>query len=141
MGFSIRISTWDEVGAAARAVRQAVFVVEQKVPDELEWDGRDDDCVQALAVDDAGNAIGTGRLLADGYIGRIAIVAPSRGQGVGRAIMNTLIEEARRRGFAEIFLSAQTHARKFYEKSGFAVIGSEYMEAGIPHITMKRRLA
>jgi predicted GNAT family N-acyltransferase len=140
MEFSLRIATWKELGDGARAVRQAVFVEEQKVPAHLEWDERDEDCVQLLATDANGNAIGTGRLLADGAIGRIAILGSYRGQGLGRAIMEALITEARRRGFAETYLTAQTQAKMFYEKLGFAVAGEEFLEAGIPHITMKRRL-
>jgi predicted GNAT family N-acyltransferase len=140
MKFSLRIATWKELGAGARAVRQAVFVDEQKVPANLEWDDRDDDCVQLLATDSKGNAIGTGRLLDDGAIGRIAILAPHRGRGLGRAIMEALIAEARRRGFTETYLTAQTQATTFYEKLGFAVAGEEFVEAGIPHVTMKRSL-
>jgi predicted GNAT family N-acyltransferase len=140
MEFSLRIATWKELGTGARAVRQAVFVDEQQVPANLEWDDRDDDCVQLLATDANGSAIGTGRLLADGAIGRIAILAAHRGRGLGRAIMEALITEARRRGLTETYLTAQTQARAFYEKLGFAVAGEEFLEAGIPHITMKRKL-
>jgi predicted GNAT family N-acyltransferase len=139
MDFRLRIATWKDLGAGARAVRQAVFVEEQKVPAHLEWDDHDDDCVQLLATDADGNAIGTGRLLADGAIGRIAILAPHRGQGLGRAIMEALIAEARRRGLTEVYLTAQTQAMAFYEKLGFTLAGGEFLEAGIPHITMKRR--
>jgi len=140
MEFRLRIATWGELGTGARAVRQAVFVDEQKVPPNLEWDDHDEDCVQLLATDTSGNAIGTGRLLADGAIGRIAILEAHRGHGLGRAIMEALMIEARRRGFTETYLTAQTQARAFYEKLGFAVAGEEFLEAGIPHVTMKRRL-
>ena len=85
-------------------------------------------------------AIGTGRLLPDGTIGRLAVVASWRGRGVGKAILDTLVAEAQRRGYPKAMLNAQTQARGFYEKSGFAVVGEEYMEAGIPHITMARNL-
>ena len=141
MTFTVRISAWNEIGAAARSVREAVFIVEQKVPADMEWDNKDSDCVQALATDEAGNAIGTGRLLADGRIGRLAVVTGSRGKGVGRAILKLLIAEARSRGIAEAVLSAQTGAREFYERNGFTAVGGEYLEAGIPHVTMKLRLA
>jgi predicted GNAT family N-acyltransferase len=140
MEFSLRIATWKELGAGARAVRQAVFIDEQKVPANLEWDDRDEDCVQLLATDAKGNAIGTGRLLKDGAIGRIAVLAAHRGCGLGRGIMEALIAEARSLGFAETYLTAQTQAKEFYEKLGFAVTGDEFLEAGIPHITMTRRL-
>jgi predicted GNAT family N-acyltransferase len=140
MSYNLRIATWKELGAGARAVRQAVFIDEQKVPANLEWDDRDEDCVQLLATDANGNAIGTGRLLADGAIGRIAILAAHRGHGLGRAIMEALLAEARRSGFTETYLTAQTQAKAFYEKLGFAVAGEEFLEAGIPHVSMKRRL-
>jgi predicted GNAT family N-acyltransferase len=140
MDFRLQIASWKELGDGARAVRQSVFIDEQKVPAPLEWDFHDENCVQLLATDGNGKPIGTGRLLADGAIGRIAILPTHRGQGLGRAIMQALIAEARRRGFAETYLTAQTQAKVFYEKLGFIVAGDEYIEAGIPHITMKRRL-
>lgn len=137
MRFSLRLGSWEEIGESARAIREAVFIVEQKVPPEMEWDDFDAISLQALATDEAGNAIGTGRLLPDGRIGRLAILSASRGQGVGEAILKTLIAEAKRRGLPGAILSAQTQAREFYEKNGFVAVGEEYMDAGIPHITMK----
>lgn len=124
-------------------MRQAVFVVEQNIPAELEWDVTDPQCVHALATDGQGNAIGTGRLFTDGQmgrVGRIAVLAAWRSRGVGRAIVDALVEEARRRGYATAVLNAQTYAIGFYAKSGFAVAGDEYVEAGIPHIAMARDL-
>jgi predicted GNAT family N-acyltransferase len=140
MRFTVSIAPWTEVGAQARWVRESVFVVEQKVPRDLEWDGVDADCVHALAKDETGVAIGTGRLLPDGHVGRIAVLAAWRDLGVGSAILDLLIGEAQRRGFAQVLLNAQTQAQHFYEKSGFSVAGGEFMEAGIPHVRMLRQL-
>jgi predicted GNAT family N-acyltransferase len=140
MNFSIVIAPWTEIADQSRRVRESVFVVEQNIPVELEWDGIDPECMHALATDDRGVAIGTGRLLPDGHIGRMAVLAEWRSRGVGRAILEALVEEARRRGFAEAMLNAQSYASGFYAKSGFEVVGDEFTEAGIPHVAMARTL-
>ncbi len=140
MYYTIRIAPWAEIGAAARAIRETVFIIEQKIPQALEWDGIDADCVTALALDQSGVPVGTGRLLPDGRIGRMAVLAEARGTGAGRALLEELMAEARRRGFTRTALSAQTSAKAFYEKSGFAADGAEYMEDGILHIMMRRTL-
>ena len=139
--FSVIRAEWPRDEAALRAVRSAVFIDEQRVPPELEWDGRDSACVHVLARDAAGAAIGTGRLLPEGKIGRMAVVRATRGNGVGAAILRALLAEARERGFAEIELSAQTHALGFYERFGFVVASEEYPDAGIPHRTMRLRIS
>ena len=140
MNFSIVIAPWPEIAVQSRMVRESVFVVEQNIPVELEWDDIDPECMHALATDDRGVAIGTGRLLPDGHIGRMAVLAEWRSRGVGRAILEALVEEARRRGFAEAMLNAQSYASGFYAKSGFEVVGDEFTEAGIPHVAMARTL-
>ena len=121
----------------AEPIRFEVFVEEQKVPSELELDDWDVQCVHAVAFGDDGIAIGTGRLLPDGHIGRMAVVERARGTGVGSALLIRLMEEAKRRGHAEAVLSAQTHAAPFYERHGYARSGAEYLDAGIPHIDMR----
>ncbi|MDQ2695459.1 MAG: GNAT family N-acetyltransferase [Pseudomonadota bacterium] len=121
-------------------MRREVFIEEQGVPEALEQDAHDAGCWHALARDHQGHAIGTGRLLADGHIGRLAVRRPWRGRGVGRTIMQRLVELARRQGFAEVELNAQTHALAFYEGLGFRAEGEVFMEAGIPHRRMRRRL-
>ena len=120
-------------------IRTAVFVVEQNVPADLEMDGRDDDCAHVLAESAAGEAIGTGRLMPDGRIGRMAVLASWRRKGVGAAILDALREEARRRGFRETYLHAQSHAADFYARHGYVVEGEEYLEAGIAHVGMRAR--
>ena len=134
---TVRRVGWNEAGAALRAIRKAVFVVEQGVPEELEWDGIDGQCVHVLAASAAGEAIGTGRLLPDGHIGRMAVLKQSRGHGVGGMMLTELIAAAREQHHSVVELSAQTHAVEFYRRHGFAVVSGEYLEAGIPHRAMR----
>ena len=139
--FSLRTVDWNRDLQSLRDVRTAVFVVEQNIPADLEWDAFDAVSVHALAVDAAGVPIGCGRLLPDGHIGRMAVLAAWRGQGVGAALLAHLIEIAQRRGDTCLRLNAQTRAMPFYVRFGFAPVGAEFVEAGIPHRTMERVLA
>lgn len=127
--------------AAIRTVREEVFVGEQGVTPELEWDGLDAEAIHVLARAADGTPIGTARLLADGHIGRMAVRAPWRGRGVGRALLGELIAIARERSLPRVFLGAQTHAVGFYERQGFIVYGEPFMDAGIPHRHMARELS
>jgi len=136
----IELGSWAMLGKEARAVRTEVFLVEQKVPVELEWDDMDEVSVHAIARDAAGQVLGTGRLLPDGHIGRMAVLSHARGQGVGSAILAALIQAARQRDFHEVRLNAQTHAQGFYARFGFEREGEEFPDAGIPHIHMRCRL-
>ena len=138
--FGVARVSWAEAQAALRAIRKTVFVDEQRVPEALEWDGLDDACIQVLATAAGGEAIGTGRLLPDGHIGRMAVLEPWRGKGVGAALLRELIAAAREQGHARAELSAQTHAIGFYRRFGFEVTGGEYLEAGIPHRAMRLEL-
>ena len=113
----IRIGTWDRLKGDAAPIRHQVFVVEQGVPQELEIDDMDEVSIHALAYDAAGFPIGTGRLLTDGHIGRMAVLLSSRGQGVGSQILSTLIAEARGMGFQKVSLHAQLPDMPFYERS------------------------
>jgi predicted GNAT family N-acyltransferase len=137
---SVHLFDWDTARERARTVRTAVFVVEQGVPIELEWDEWDPHCDHALALDPGGGAIGTGRLLPDGHIGRMAVVAGWRGRGVGGALLAALIARAEQRGLARALLNAQVHAAPFYRRFGFIEFGTEFPEAGIPHIAMAKSL-
>lgn len=134
--YTVRCVTWHDQHSALAAVRRAVFIVEQGVPEALEWDEDDPVAVHALAVSTTGEAIGTGRLLHDGRIGRMAALPQWRGRGVGAALLELLIEKARELRYPTPHLHAQTHALHFYERYGFRVIGDEFMEAGIPHRAM-----
>jgi predicted GNAT family N-acyltransferase len=138
--FRIELGTWQALRSRAEPVRRAVFVDEQRVPEEIEIDEFDPPSLHALAVDADGGAIGTGRLLPDGHIGRMAVLKPWRGRGVGASLLRALVDAARLRGDREVVLSAQTHAIPFYERFGFAAEGDEYDDAGIPHRLMRRRL-
>jgi len=132
----IELLDWERACAEASRIRLAVFVEEQRVPPEIEMDANDAASVHALAYEN-GKTVGTGRLLPDGHIGRMAVLREHRAQGVGAAILERLIAEARRKGMREVVLSAQTHALEFYRKHGFAPSGGVYMEAGIPHQEMR----
>ncbi len=138
--FSVTRAAWPQDEAALRAVRTAVFIDEQRVPPALEWDGLDERCVHVLACSSDGTPIGTGRLLPDRKIGRMAVSQAVRGHGVGAAIMRELLAMARERGDTEVELSAQTHALGFYEKFGFVICSDEYPDVGIPHRSMRLRL-
>jgi len=134
--FSIQIMTWSDALPLARAVREQVFIVEQGVPRELEWDDWDERSDHAVALDAGLIAIGTARLLPDGRIGRMAVLGHWRGRGVGAALLKALLQLARNRGMPEVILHAQTHAVGFYRRFGFSARGDEFIEAGIPHVEM-----
>src|SRR5207302_7418246 len=119
---------------------------EQGVPAELEMDDQDAHCLHALAywtdADAAdGRAVGTGRLLPDGHIGRMAVLKNWRGRGAGRALLRALVDAARRRGDPEVALNSQVQALGFYRAEGFEPVGAVYEEAGIPHQAMRLKLA
>jgi len=123
-----------------RDVREQVFVREQSVPNELEWDGEDQNAVHIIATARNGQVIGTGRLLPDGHIGRMAVLRDWRQQGVGSALLQALLQEAVSAGLSRVFLHAQTSAVDFYARHGFTRRGEEFMDAGIPHYYMERDL-
>ena len=137
--FGVESGTWIDLGEQARAVRDAVFIAEQNVPREIEADAHDAASRHVIARDGAGAAIGTGRLLADGRLGRLAVLPAWRRKGVGRALLERLLEEASERAVGCLALHAQTQAGGFYRRFGFVVEGPEFIVAGIPHRTMVRR--
>ena len=136
---SIQLLSWDRARADASPIRFTVFVEEQGVPFEIEIDEHDPLCVHAVAYQD-GKPIGTGRLLPDGHIGRMAVLKEWRNRGIGGELLVKLMEAAQRRGDKEVVLSAQINAARFYEAHGFSRHGDEYVEAGIRHQEMRRRL-
>ncbi len=137
---TVRRVSWHEAGVLLREIRTSVFVDEQRVPEELEWDGADESCLHVVAEAAPGGAVGTGRLLPDGHIGRMAVLQGWRRRGVGGRLLAELITIARERGHVMVKLSAQTHALGFYRRFGFEAAGEEYLEAGIPHRAMRLTL-
>ena len=138
--FSITVATWRSHKRELSFVREQVFMREQQVPEELEWDGLDDNAMHLLALDKAGNPIGTVRMLGDGHVGRMAVLKPWRGRGVGSALLKTIIATAESIGMPRVDLDAQVQAIGFYERHGFTVEGEEFMDADIPHRHMTRTL-
>lgn len=126
--------------AEPRAVREAVFVQEQGVPPELEIDDQDPRSRHVLASDGGGAPIGTARLTPEGRIGRMAVAREWRGHGVGSALLHALLRIAREDGLDRVTLHAQESAVDFYRRHGFAPVGERFMEAGIVHQGMQRRL-
>jgi predicted GNAT family N-acyltransferase len=137
MNYLLTLGDWTRQQSDARGVRYDVFVVEQNVPVELEWDDMDAVCLHAVVYDEDGAPIATGRLLPDGHIGRMAVRPEARGHGIGGVVLEALMAEARQRSDRTVLLNAQTHAEPFYARFGFVRDGAEYMEAGIPHIQMR----
>lgn len=129
---------WEKALDRAKAIRLAVFVQEQAIDESEEWDESDLVSMHALALMGE-ECVGTGRLLPEGKIGRMAVLKAFRRKGIGAAILNALIKEARRQGLSELRLSAQDHAIEFYRQFGFETEGEPYIEVGIPHQQMKRR--
>lgn len=134
---SIRLGDWDTLQEEAKAIRFDVFVDEQQVDPEIELDAMDAVCLHAIAYDACGTAVGTGRLLPDGHIGRMAVRKLARGTGIGSALLQALTLQAQARGDRHVVLSAQTHAAPFYARHGFVPEGAVYVEAGIEHILMQ----
>ncbi|MEO6421132.1 MAG: GNAT family N-acetyltransferase [Candidatus Nitrotoga sp.] len=121
-------------------VREAVFMVEQGVSAELEWDGIDGACHHALALTASGDAIGCGRISPEGYIGRVAVLSAWRGKGVGSSLMESLLGYARSQHYAQVELGAQIQAVPFYRRFNFTEVGESFMDANMPHIKMQLRL-
>lgn len=136
----IEIMDWEKAQPEAGPLRFSIFVGEQNVPAGIELDDLDASCLHAVAYDPTGKAVGTGRLLPDGHIGRMAVIKEWRRQGVGAQILEALVAEAGKRGHAEVNLSAQLQAAEFYREHGFVAEGKVYEEAGILHQQMRKKL-
>ncbi|MDD2701180.1 MAG: GNAT family N-acetyltransferase [Sideroxydans sp.] len=139
--FTVSLVSWHDGEPLLRAIREAVFIREQGVPEELEWDEFDETCRHALALSLSGEAVGCGRILPNGHIGRIAVMQSWRKQKVGTALMEALLDEARSRKYPAVDVDAQMHAVPFYQNFGFATVGEQFMDAGLPHIKMTLELA
>jgi predicted GNAT family N-acyltransferase len=136
--FHLIHTCWQDSQSALGEVRRTVFIEEQQVPVALEYDGLDDCCQHVLVTDAEQRPVGCGRMQADGHIGRMAVLKGCRGQGIGSAMLVALLEVARAQRCAEVYLHAQVSAIPFYEKHGFCVSSELFMEAGIPHKTMRK---
>jgi len=128
---------WHEFREALQRIRQVVFIEEQEVPRDLEWDGEDETSHHFLALNEAGQYIGCARLMANSQIGRMAVLIEQRGNGIGAQLLDAALDHARELGFRETFLHAQTYAIGFYQKAGFVSFGDEFSEAGIAHQAMR----
>jgi YbgC/YbaW family acyl-CoA thioester hydrolase len=141
---TVKTGSWSTLGADARRIRTEVFVNEQRIPAELEWDEADETAVHAVAYNRLGQPLATGRLLpaeaGTAKIGRMAVHQVLRGCGFGERVLRTLAGAAQQRGDRAIELHAQRTAREFYARLGFEARGEPYEEAGIPHITMTSAL-
>ncbi|CAL9418866.1 GNAT family N-acetyltransferase [Streptomyces sp. enrichment culture] len=153
-GYEVRVAEDPADREACFAVRKEVFVAEQQVPEDIEYDAHDADAVHVLAVREDGVPLGTGRLLHGaaaaarngdgdpdvGSLGRLAVTAAARGLGVGAALVRAVEDAARARGLTAVDLHAQTHALGFYRRLGYQAYGPEFPDAGIPHRAMRRAL-
>jgi len=141
----IKTGSWTELQALASPLRYEVFVNEQEIDPELEWDAADETAVHAVVINKLGQAVATGRLLQPqsrvAQIGRMAVNKALRGGSLGRLVVNTLIEKARLRGDREVLLHAQCSAEGFYRRLGFTAHGDIFQDAGIDHIEMRMNLA
>lgn len=135
--YSVRIAQWPADAAAIQHVRECVFVEEQRIPAELEWDGLDSQCIHVLVSVENRDAVGTARLEPTGKIGRVSVLKPLRKQGIGTVMVQQLVAEARRAGYAEVYLHAQVDSLHFYKNLGFYPEGAQFDEAGIPHRKMR----
>ena len=138
--FQVDRVTWKDAEEDLRILRELVFIREQNVPAELEWDGKDEDCVHLLARDSKGRAIGTARMTADGHIGRMAVLRAWRNKGVGSKMLTALTTIARARQLPRVKLDAQLQAVEFYLRYDFETQGDEFMDANIPHKHMVRSI-
>lgn len=134
--FRVQSGHWDKLEQDAKFIRKQVFIIEQNIPEEEEWD--DQDMIsQHFVIYDQDQPIATARLLQNNSVGRVAVLKAYRGQGIGRMIMLEIIRQAHQQDRTFLQLSSQVHAISFYEKLGFSIQGDAYDECGIPHIKMQ----
>jgi YbgC/YbaW family acyl-CoA thioester hydrolase len=140
----VTVGDWRELGDAAGAIRREVFIEEQGIPADMEWDAADASCLHALARNRFGRPLATGRLLEHvpgvAKIGRMAVLRPMRGTRIGRQVLEALMAEAKKQGYREVLLHAQLSAENFYLRAGFQRRGQAFEEAGIGHVEMVRAL-
>ncbi|NNL07007.1 MAG: GNAT family N-acetyltransferase [Gammaproteobacteria bacterium] len=138
-GIDIQVVDWHQKLDTLKAIRKSVFIDEQHVPKDLEWDGQDNDCTHFLASINA-TPVATARLTAKGQIGRMAVLREYRGHGIGSSLLASVIEQAKQQGHRQVFLHAQVSVIGFYQKHGFRAEGGIFIDAGIEHRTMRLSL-
>lgn len=131
---------WTLNKESLQRIREEVFIVEQNVPREIEWDGEDEHSTHFMALNEMGEPLGCARLLPSGQIGRMAVLQSHRGTGIGALLLDAAVQAASQQGHERVFLHAQSYAETFYRKGGFLPYGDEFMEAGIAHIAMEMKL-
>lgn len=140
----VALGPWAEQGEPATVIRRQVFIDEQHIPADMEWDAADAICLHALARNRFGLPLATGRLLEHvpgvAKIGRMAVLRPMRGTQIGRQVLEALMGEAKKQGYREVLLHAQLSAENFYLRAGFQRRGQPFEEAGIGHVEMVRAL-
>lgn len=136
-GLTLQLGSWEQLAAPAKRVRFAVFVEEQAVPIEMELDDFDAVSTHAVVFNQESEPLATGRLLPDGHIGRMAVMASARGLGLGAQVLQALIAQAKAKQFPEVVLSAQLHAMGFYQRFGFIAEGEVYLDCDIEHKDMR----
>ena len=140
MKYQLKNTSWNENKKALSEIRRKVFIEEQKVPEELEWDEYDQGCSHVLVTDKYNNPVACGRLKEDGHIGRMAVLKEYRSTGIGTSLLQELLHHAKTLHIKKVYLNAQTTAIGFYEKQGFKVSSEEFMDANIPHKSMAKSL-
>ena len=139
--YTVKPVYWTATQKTLREIRTKVFVEEQGVSPDLEWDGLDEHAYHVIAYAPDGTPVGTGRLLQDSHIGRICVLKDWRGKGIGKSILEMLLVTAHKMGYEKVTLHAQTRVKEFYSRRGFRARGKEFVEAGIAHIAMTRTTA
>ncbi len=138
--YTVRLCSWADCQQPLSEVRRRVFIEEQHVPKELEWDEFDELAYHILVTDKEARPIATGRIKADGHIGRMAVLKKYRKQGIGSKILLALLDIAKQQNLKKVYLYAQTSAIGFYKKHGFYCTGDRFMDAGIAHQSMTKKL-
>ncbi len=135
--YHIKPVSWATHEMQLRQIREQVFIVEQCVPADIEWDTYDADAMHLLVENNQQQVIGCARILKTGYIGRMGLLKEWRGVGIGLALLTQAIEICKQNKTNKVSLSAQTHVIKFYEKAGFVVVSEPYIDANIWHVDMQ----
>lgn len=137
--FNVVTGDWEQLQQDAKHIREQVFILEQEIAPEDEWDDQDPISIHFVVYDGV-LPIATARLLVDDHIGRVAVLAAYRSQGIGKLVMQQIIALAQQQQRKELVLSSQVHATEFYSGLGFQVQGESYLDCGIPHVDMSMRL-